>query len=92
MKKNKIYEYKTIRSQGALLYLFKEKDAPHWKFHNWDGPAIEPIEENCKLKKQYYLYGTLYDYNNWQEILSQREGLPYYKNQSMKNFLDDYRN
>ena len=28
----------------------------------------------------------------WSEARSQREGLPYYKNQSMKAHLSDYRN
>ena len=33
-----------------------------------------------------------YTKEEWQEIKSQREGLPYYKNQSMKAQLSDYRN
>ena len=28
----------------------------------------------------------------WKEMRKQREGLPYYKNQSMKNKLDQHRN
>lgn len=92
MRKQKAYEYKTIRSQGALLHLFKEMSSNHWKLHNWEGPAIEPIEKDCQLEKQYYLYGTLYNHEDFKELISQREGLPYYKNPSMKHLLSDYRN
>jgi hypothetical protein len=92
MRKQKIYEYNTINSQGATLHLFREVGAPHWKLHNWEGPAIEPTHKDCQLKAEYYLYGTLYNQEDWQELVSQREGLPYYKNPSMKHQLSDYRN
>ena len=41
---------------------------------------------------EYFLYGIPYTKDEWQEARSQREGLPYYKNQSMKSLLSDYRN
>jgi len=43
-------------------------------------------------KGEYYLYGVKMTKEEWQEARSQREGLPYYKNQSMKSKLSDYRN
>lgn len=60
------------------------------KLHNWDGPALIP--EGDKKRAEYYLYGVKYSKDEWKEIKNQREGLPYYKNQSMKNKLDNYRN
>jgi hypothetical protein len=58
--------------------------------HNWDGPALIPGGE--KNKCQYFLYGIEYEEKEWREIRSQRTGVPYYKNQSMKNSLSDFRN
>jgi hypothetical protein len=60
------------------------------KLHNWEGPALYP--EGNKKQGEYFLYGIPYTKEEWQEIKSQREGLPYYKNQSMKAQLSDYRN
>lgn len=60
------------------------------KLHNWEGPALIP-EGNVK-KAEYYLYGLQKTLEDWNETRSQREGLPYYKNQSMKAHLSDYRN
>ena len=91
-RKKRIYETRTIRSKGALFHLFKEEGMNHYKLHSWDGPAIEPIEKGCEEQEKYYLYGYLYTKDEWRERVSQREGLPYYKNPSMKNLLDAYRN
>lgn len=83
-KKERLYQYKKIRSKGAILYLFKQKGDEHWKFHNWDGPAIKPQSKNCELTKSYYLYGTLYSEEDYLELVKQREGLPWFKSPSMK--------
>jgi len=90
-KKQKFYEYKEINSQGAILHLARYKDEENWKFHRWDGPAIEPHSKECKMVKSYYLNGIEYDYESYSGIMQEREGLPWYKNQSMKNSLQDYR-
>ena len=60
------------------------------KLHNWDGPALIP--QGKEKKGEYYIYGMKYSKHEWQERRRQREGLPYYKNQSMKSKLSDYRN
>jgi hypothetical protein len=78
------YENKTITSNGCKIYLFKEKDQTAWKMHNWDGPAVEPLNEKEKLKKEYYLYGQKLTLEQWEEARKNREGLPWYKNPSMK--------
>ena len=60
------------------------------KLHNWDGPALLP--EGKRKHAEYHLYDIKHTKDEWSEIRQQREGLPYYKNQSMKAHLSDYRN
>ena len=60
------------------------------KLHNWDGPALIP--EGNNRKAEYHIYGIKYIKEEWNERRKQRTGVPYYKNQSMKNKLTDYRN
>ena len=60
------------------------------KLHNWDGPALLP--EGKRKNAEYYLYGMQKTKEEWNEMKSQREGIPFYKNQSMKSQLSDYRN
>ena len=75
---------KLTRPDGTIAYAWDGK------MHNWDGPAFIP--EGNKRKAEYYLYGIKMTKDEWSEARNQREGLPYYKNQSMKAHLSDYRN
>ena len=50
-------------------------------FHDEDGPALINKEQK---RKEYYLNGIEYDYDTWNEIQKGKEGLPWYKNPSMK--------
>jgi hypothetical protein len=88
----KLYEYKTIKSKGAKIYLIRMQGDEHWKMHRWDGPAIQPMNRDSEFTKSYYLHGIPYSEENYNELMQQREGLPWYKNPSMKNLLTDYRN
>ena len=92
MAKNRLYEYKTITSKGAKLHLIKMSGEENWKFHRWDGPAIEPFDRNSEHVKGWYLNGIPYNEEDYSQLMQQREGLPWYKNPSMKNLLTDYRN
>ena len=96
MAKSKAYEYKTINSRGAYLSLFREQGSSHWKLHSWDGPAVKIHDKNhidsTFWGDQYYLYGSLMQKDQWNELKSQREGIPFYKNPSMKHLLSEYRN
>ena len=56
-------------------------------FHNEDGPAVINKEQK---KKEYYLNGIQFDYENWNEIMKGKEGLPWYKNPSMKGTTRHY--
>lgn len=75
---------KLSKPDGTIAYTWDGK------MHNWEGPAYIP--EGNTRKAEYYLYGVKMTKEEWQEARSQREGLPYYKNQSMKAKLSDYRN
>ena len=92
VKREKLYEYKKINSRGAIIHLIKMQGEEHWKFHRWDGPAIEPHTPGSEMVKSYYLNGIKYDEESYNEIMQEREGLPWYKNTSMKHLLSDYRN
>ena len=48
-KKQKLYEYKTINSKGAIIHLARYQGEENWKFHRWDGPAIEPYSPDSEL-------------------------------------------
>ena len=50
-------------------------------FHDEDGPALINKEQK---RKEYYLNGIEYDFETWNEIQKGKEGLPWYKNPSMK--------
>lgn len=85
MAKQTIYETKQMKNGGAYHHFFKESGSDAWKYHNWDGPAVEPIEfEDSKYKKEYYLYGIQMSYDEWSEARKDREGLPWYKNPAMR--------
>ena len=51
------------------------------KFHSDDGPALVNKEQK---RKEYYLNGIEFDFDTWNEIIKGKEGLPWYKNPSMK--------
>ena len=91
-KREKLYEYKEINSRGAIIHQIRMQGEEHWKFHRWDGPAIEPYASDSEMFKSYYLNGIKYDEETYNTIMQEREGLPWYKNQSMKALLSDYRN
>ena len=75
---------KLKKADGTIAYVWDGK------LHNWEGPALIP--EGNNRKKEYYLYGMQKTLEEWKEMRKQREVLPYYKNQSMKNKLDQHRN
>ena len=90
--KERLYEYKEIRSKGAKIYLIKMKGEEVWRFHRWDGPAIQPLNRESEFSKGWYLHGIPYTEDTYNQLMQQREGLPWYKNPSMKNQISDYRN
>ena len=75
---------KLKKADGTIAYVWDNK------LHNWEGFALIP--EGKEKLGEYHLYGIKHTKEEWNEARQQREGLPYYKNQSMKAHLSDYRN
>ena len=50
-------------------------------FHSENGPALINKEQR---RKEYYLNGIEFTFDDWNEIMKGKEGLPWYKNPSMK--------
>ena len=84
MENKEFKSRKLTTSDGTIMYMFDGK------LHNWEGPALIP--EGNNRKAEYYLYGMQKTKEEWSELRRQREGIPFYKNQSMKSKLSDYRN
>ena len=82
MKKQTIYEERRMRSKGAYHHFFKESGSTSWKYHNWQDQK-ERLKHQIH-KKEYYLYGKHMILEQWEEARKNREGLPWYKNASMK--------
>jgi len=49
--------------------------------HNEEGPALTNKKQR---KKEYYLNGIEYNYDNWNAIMKGKEGLPWYKKPAPK--------
>ena len=50
-------------------------------FHCEEGPALINKEQK---RKEYYLNGIEYPYEEWNEIMKGKEGLPWYKKPAAK--------
>ena len=50
-------------------------------FHDEDGPALVNKEQR---RKEYYLNGIEFTYDDWNEIMKGKEGLPWYKTSAGK--------
>jgi hypothetical protein len=84
-EKKPIVVKKLKKADGTIAYI---KDG---KLHNWDGPALIP--EGDEKRAEYYIHGIKYTKDQFEQALRDQEGLPWYKNQSMKSKLEEgYRN
>ena len=50
-------------------------------FHDEEGPALVNKEQK---RKEYYLNGIEFTYDDWNEIMKGKEGLPWYKQAAAK--------
>ena len=89
-KSKKLFEEKVIKYKGARHYLIKMEGEEHFKHHRWDAPAIVPLSRQSEFKKSYFLSGIEYSEADFQEIMREREGLPWYKTAAPKG--ETYRN
>ena len=67
---------KLTKADGTIAYVW------NGKLHSWDGPALIPEGDN--RKREYYLHGFQKTEDEWKEAKRDREGLPWYKNPSMR--------
>jgi|TARA_B110000914_G_scaffold159057_1_gene139897 hypothetical protein len=78
-KKVKLFEEKVIKYKGARHYLIRTEGEEHFKHHRYDYPAIVPITKDSEFSKGYFLNGIEYTADAFNEIMQEREGLPWYK-------------
>ena len=84
---------KWINPKGKVRKVFKiEEDGTKTRahalqmgdrtvFHSEDGPALINKEQR---RKEYYLNGIEFTYDDWNEIMKGKEGLPWYKKPAPK--------
>lgn len=83
-KKERFYDYKTIKVGGAYHHLFRGGTDENWVHHNPDGPAITPVDPDDKsIEKKYYIFGFEKTKDEFKDYQQSKEGLPWYKNPSM---------
>tara|TARA_R110000803_G_scaffold205579_2_gene272363 strand:- start:156 stop:446 length:291 start_codon:yes stop_codon:yes gene_type:complete len=83
-RKERAYEYRKIKNEGAIYHLIRFQGDINYKLHSWDGPAIQPHDPGCKLKKEYHINGIQYSKDVYDEIIQDQEGLPWYKQTAAK--------
>lgn len=80
----KDFDFKKMKNGGAYHYFTKFGKDGNWIYHRLDGPAIEPVDENCTYKKTYYFNGIQISAEEFKNSVRDREGLPYYKQPGFK--------
>ena len=79
--KSKIRKVSKIEEDGSKTIAHVVEWNGVGKFHSMEGPALINKEQR---RKEYYLNGIEYTYDDWNEIQKGREGLPWYKNPAHK--------
>jgi len=79
--KSKIRKVSKIEEDGSKTIAHVVEWNGIGKFHNMEGPALINKEQK---RKEYYLNGIEYTYDDWNEIQKGREGLPWYKTSAGK--------
>ena len=78
IKERKVYK---IEEDGSKTQAHVVEHNGIAKFHDEDGPALVNKEQK---RKEYYLNGIEYNFEEWNEIIKGKEGLPWYKNPAHK--------
>jgi hypothetical protein len=73
---------KLTKADGTIAYIWEGK------FHNWEGPALIP-EGNLR-KREYYIHGIQYSEDAWKEVRRNRQGLPWFKQASVKGHTNRF--
>ena len=80
-KKFKTRKLSKIEKDGSKTIVYTLEINGENKIHNWDGPALINKEQK---RKEYYLNGIEFTYDDWNEIMKGKEGLPWYKTSAGK--------
>jgi len=80
-KNQPLFEDKVINHGGAYHYVTKFLGEDTYKHHRYDGPAIVPHRRDSEfgMVKRYFLGGIEYNFEDYDEIMREREGVPFYK-------------
>jgi hypothetical protein len=73
---------KLTKADGTIAYIWEGK------FHNWEGPALIPEGDN--RKREYYIHGIKYSEDAWKEVRRNRQGLPWFKQASVKGHTNRF--
>jgi hypothetical protein len=73
---------KLTKADGTIAYIWEGK------FHNWEGPALIP-EGNLR-KREYYIHGIQFTEDAWKEVRKNRQGLPWFKQASVKGHTNRF--
>jgi hypothetical protein len=73
---------KLTKADGTIAYIWENK------FHNWEGPALIPEGDN--RKREYYIHGIKYSEDAWKEARKNRQGLPWFKQASVKGHTNRF--
>ena len=79
--KGKTLRVSKIEEDGSKTRAHALQMGDRTVFHNEEGPALINKEQK---RKEYYLNGIEFTYDDWNEIMKGKEGLPWYKNPAMK--------
>ena len=79
--KSKIRKVSKIEEDGSKTIAHVVEWKGIGKFHSMEGPALINKEQR---RKEYYLNGIEFTYDDWNEIQKGREGLPWYENPAHK--------
>ena len=79
--KGKVRRVYKIEEDGSKTRAHALQMGDRVVFQNEDGPALINKEQR---RKEYYLNGIEFDFEEWNEIMKGKEGLPWYKNPAHK--------
>ena len=83
--KSKIRKVSKIEEDGSKTIAHIIEWDGVGKFHSMEGPALINKEQR---RKEYYLNGIEFTYDNWNEIMKGKEGLPPSQKPAPKGFTN----
>jgi len=79
--KAKVRRVDKIEEDGSKTIALALQMGDRTVFHSEEGPALVNREQK---RKEYYLNGIEYTFDDWNEIMKGKEGLPWYKKPAPK--------